>query len=251
MSSSGGNVFQQVMSNAGNVKEQLLGPDYPYYKYVKTPDSIGMSGKGTLKQLGKDIDGLTAYVELLVSGKSRASATGRPLGNRFFMKTGAKCKAADTGAVVDRYIFVDNVPAGNIPFISSGMGVNFSEMKGLIPGTISNLNALNPFNILQSFMAGGTPDCRKLTMDTINSKNVKKAETQYVTNVDIGNMDPCSFRDRRNPITKAKCKETFQGMDDSSTLSPAEYRDAVTGTFDLLVVMAVLGGLAVYMKQHG
>ena len=59
---------------------------------------------------------------------------------------------------VDRYIYINNVPQGNIPFISSGVGVNFGEFKGLIPGTISNLNAFNPMLMFQSFLSGSKPD---------------------------------------------------------------------------------------------
>lgn len=197
------------MGDAGGVQEQLLGPSYTYYKYIKTPEEIGMSDKGNLKALGKDVDGLIAYVELLVSGKSKASATGQPLGNKFFLKTGGKCIDTKTKEEQDRYIYVNNVPSGNIPFISNGMGVNFSEFRGLIPGTISNLNVINPFAILQAFMAGGTPDCREMTMETIDTENRKSQETHFLTEVDVRNMDPCSFNDGKNPLTGAKCRETF------------------------------------------
>ena len=32
----------------------------------------------------------------------------------------------ETNQEVDRYIYVNNVPQGNVPFISSGLGVNFT-----------------------------------------------------------------------------------------------------------------------------
>lgn len=203
------NIFQDVLDDAKAVEQKLLGDPYPYYKNIKTPSQIGMSDKGSLDALGKDIDGLIQYVELLVSGNSKASATGKPLGNKFFLKTGAKCKDTTTGNQVDRYIYVDNVPTGNIPFISSGLGVNFSEFKGLIPGAMSNLNALNPFAITQAFMAGATPDCQEITMETITTDNVKSSESHYVTLVDIKNMDPCIFSNGVNPVTNTKCQETF------------------------------------------
>jgi hypothetical protein len=213
------NIFQEVLSDAQGVEKRLLGPSYPYYKNIKTPSQIGMSDKGTIQQMSKDIDGLIQYVELLVTGKSKASKTGKPLGNKFFLKTGAKCLAVDkcsnkkdqsTCKQVDRYIYIDNVPAGNIPFISSGLGVNFSEFKGLIPGAMGNLNVLNPFAIMRAFLAGSTPPCQKITMQTINNKNVKSSESHYVTLTDIADMDPCIFKNGKNPITKKKCKETFQ-----------------------------------------
>ena len=208
----GDNIFKEVLTDAKAAKEKYFGQDYPYYKYIKTPDQLGMSSKGSLKVLGKDIDGLIEYVNVLVSGKSKASATGKPLGNKFFIKTGAKCVDKDTGAQTDRYVYINNVPMGNIPFISSGMGVNFSEFKGLIPGTISNLIAFNPAGLFQAFLEGSAPKCQQITMETIDINNEKSTETQYVTLVDIRNMDPCSFGDKKNPITGQKCKETFSNL---------------------------------------
>ena len=85
------NLFEEVLKDAKGVEEKLLGPSYPYYKNIKLPNEIGMSDKGTISALGKDIDGLIQYVEVLVTGNSKASATGKPLGNKFFLQTGAKC----------------------------------------------------------------------------------------------------------------------------------------------------------------
>ena len=49
------NLFQEVLTDARGVEERLLGPTYPYYKNIKTPSEIGMSDKGTISALGKDI----------------------------------------------------------------------------------------------------------------------------------------------------------------------------------------------------
>jgi hypothetical protein len=182
-----------------------------------------LSDNGSIQQMAQDVNGLIQYVEVLVTGNSQASATGGPLGNKFFLQTGAKCAAVDkNGQQVDRYIYIDNVPAGNIPFISSGLGVDFSEFKGLIPGAMSNLNVLNPFAIMSAFMSGSTPPCQELTMQTIDVNNNQSTETQYVTLSDIKNMDPCSFQNGQNPATGASCQETFQtgvGKDASPVMS--------------------------------
>ena len=201
------NLFQEVLKDAKGVEDRLLGPTYPYYKNIKTPTQIGMSDKGTIQQTTKDINGLIEYVELLVSGKSTASKTGNPLGNKFFLQTGAKCAATDqcTSTTdssscehVTRYIYIDNVPDGSMPFISSGMGVNFKDLRGLIPGAMGNLEVLNPFNILRAFVSGGTPPCQEITMQTIDSNNNKSSETHYVTLTDIISMSPCIFPDGKN-----------------------------------------------------
>jgi hypothetical protein len=209
---SNSNIFEQVLNDAQGVETKLLGPTYPYYKNVKTPGDIGMSTDGSLSALGNDVTGLIEYVKFLVEGGGKASTTGQPLGNKFFLNTGAKCLDKNTNEQVDRYIYINNVPDGNIPFISQGLGTNFSSFKGLIPGAMSDLNVLNPYKIMQSFLAGSTPPCQKLTMQTIDVNNNRSSETHYVTLVDIQNMDACSFQNNINPITGKGCKQAFQNI---------------------------------------
>lgn len=215
------NLFQDVLTDAQGVENKLIGESYPYYKNIKTPSEMNMSDKGTIKQMSKNINGLIQYVELLVTGDSKASTTGKPLGNKFFLKTGGKCVANDsctdkndksTCQQVDRYIYIDNVPSGNIPFISSGLGTNFSDFKGLIPGAMGNLNVLNPYAITRAFLSGSTPSCQEITMQTITSDNIKSSESHYVTLADIQSIDPCSFPNKTNPVNKKKCKESFQNI---------------------------------------
>lgn len=251
------NIFSEVLDDATGVEEKLLGPDYPYWNNINTPSQIGMSSDGNLNALGKDISGLKAYVELLVSGGGDASATGGPLGNRFFLKTGGQCNSnldPNTDPVLtDRYIYIDNVPQGNIPFISSGMGINFSEFKGLIPGAMSDMNVLNPFAIMQSFMEGSTPTCQAITMQTIGPTppptslpaNAVGEETHFVALADIGNMDPCSFPDRKNPVTGKSCRETFESMEEdenSKYIKPFQMKDPIVHLYFLS-----LGVLAIYI----
>ena len=238
------NMFKEVLTNAKAAEEKYIGPDYPYYKYIRTPSEIGMSGKGSLSQLGKDIDGLISYVELLVSGGGKASATGQPLGNKFFLKTWGKCTDKATSQDVDRYIYINNVPAGNIPFISSGAGVNFSEFKGLIPGTISNLNAFNPMELFQSFLSGSNHDCQELTMETIDIYNNKSTESHFVTLIDIQNMDPCIFKDKKNPINGNQCKESFSNLKSETQCYTCFKipRDPISQAY-----FASLGALGVYI----
>jgi hypothetical protein len=212
------NIFQEVLTDVNGLENKLLGPSYPYWQNIKSPSQIGMSSEGSLSAMGRDIDGLIQYVEVLVTGGGNASTTGGPLGNKFFLQSGGKCldvknckdpNDTSTCPSVDRFIYINNVPQGNIPFISSAMGENFSEFKGLIPGTISNLNAINPFAMMQSFMAGSTPPCQEVTLETINVNNVKSTETHFVTVVDLQNMDPCNFQNGKNPITGQPCRQAF------------------------------------------
>lgn len=204
------NIFKDAANNAGNVEERLLGPTYPYYKNINMPEELGMSTKGSLSQLAKNINGLIGYAEILATGDGDASKTGNPLGNKFFLQTGGKCNDIATNTDADRYIYINNVPDGNIPFISSGMGMNFKNLKGLIPGIMSNMNVLNPFAIIGSFMSGSNPDCQSITMETIDNNNVIDQKTQFVALADIRAINACSFPNGNNPVTGLSCVEKFE-----------------------------------------
>ena len=203
------NVFQDALSDVNELQESLLGPTYNYPDQIKSPSELGMSSTGSWKTLTNDISGLIAYVQVLVTGEGKASKTGRPLGTKFFLKTGGKCKDIKSGELVQRYVYIDNVPDGTIPFISSGLGVNFTTFRGLIPGIMSNIGKVNPLQILQSFVMGSNPDCQSITLQTIDAKNNVSKETQFVATLDIQSMTACSFPDKKNPLTGEKCREAF------------------------------------------
>ena len=206
-----GNFFEEVLEDAKSVEEKILGPDYEYWKQINTPSEMGMSSKGSISTIAADVAGLINYVELLVTGSGKASKTGGPLGPKFFLKTAGTCKDKSSGEIVDRYIYVNNVPDGSIPFISSAMDLNFSEFEGLVPGTMSNLSAMNPMLIFQAFMSGAHPECQEITLETVDDNNNKTNETRHVTTIDLKNMNACDFKPQynSNPITGESCREAF------------------------------------------
>jgi len=191
----------------------MLGENYNYYKNIKMPQQLGMSDKGDISTLSKDVGGLISYVQLLVEGSGKASATGKPLGNKYFYNTGATC-VDEKGDNQQRYIYVNNIPTGSIPFISSGLGVNFKDFKGLIPGTLEKLGELDPITMMLAFKDNGAfPKCSKITMDTVGIDNNKGQDSKFVANGDILQMQPCLFSNGVNPMTKQKCRETFENME--------------------------------------
>jgi hypothetical protein len=211
------NLFQEVLKDADGVQKSLLGPTYQYYNQIKTPSQMGITSTGTLAALNTDINGLIQYVQVLSTGTGSATTKGNILGNKYFMKTGAKCLEPG-GQEVDRYIYINNVPNGKIPYIDGSLGTTFSNFKGLIPGTMNSVNALNPFLLTQAFLSGSTPACQKVTLETIDVSNNVSTGTQYVTLIDLQNMDPCSMPNNINTYTNpAKmCKQNFENM----TLDP-------------------------------
>jgi len=205
--------FSAVKEDAGALEEKLLGPTYPYYANIKNPSELGLSTRGTLSQAAKNVSGLISYTEVLVTGDSKAQRGSGPLGNKFFLNTGGKCRDKVSGNSVDRYIYINNKPTGNIPFISD-MGIgNFNDMKGLIPGSMTNLNALNPFKIMGAFFTGTNPECQEITMEIVDTNNNKGTESKYVATADIKSLDPCIFDNKKNPVTNDKCKEVFTNYD--------------------------------------
>lgn len=238
------NFFSDVMTDMKGVEQNLLGPDYLYWKRIIKPSDMGMSSDGNFGALTNNVNGLINYVEVLVSGKG-GSTTGGPLGDKFFLKTGGQCTDVASGQKVDRYIYIDNVPNGNIPFISSGLGgTDFTEFEGLIPGLLGDLGKLNPLNLFKSFMMGDNPDCMSVTLETIvpvaddnlndTGKDNVGTETQFVAVADVKNMDPCIFPDKKNPADPSlTCTETFTShrQDNDSSSSHDDDEDYVAGIF--------------------
>lgn len=219
--------FSDIMTDMKGAEQGLLGPDYLYWKRILKPSDMGMSADGNFGALTNDVSGLINYVELLVSGNG-GSTTGGPLGDKFFLKTGGQCTDVASKKKVDRYIYIDNVPNGNIPFISSGLGgTDFTEFEGLIPGVLGDLGKLNPLNLFKSFMMGENPDCMSITLQTIKpavdgnlndtGQDISATEKQFVAVADVKNMDPCIFPDKKNPADPTlTCTETFMSRKNNS-----------------------------------
>ena len=124
-------LFETAANDVENLEEDLLGPDYKYYKGINSPGEIGMSDNGTMGTMINNVAGLASYVEILITGRGEASKTGRPLGDKFFLKTMGQCTTKD-GNKVQRSLYVNNVPDGDIPLLSSALGKNFTTFEGIL-----------------------------------------------------------------------------------------------------------------------
>jgi hypothetical protein len=176
--------------------------NYPYYKYIKSPEALGASSKGNLTALGNDVKAIIAYKEVLISGQSSAQ-TVAPLGNKYFMNTGATCTAPD-GSTQSRYVYINNMPSGSIPFMS---GAQIKNLQGLVPGALEDMSYVNPIKLFTAFSKG--TDCQQITMGTRDIDNNSMTESEYVLNDDIADYNPCWFPDKVNPVTKKACIEAM------------------------------------------
>jgi len=176
---------------------------YPYSKYILPPYMLGASSSPGITPLKNDVKALIAYVEVLVSGNSNAQGVS-PLGNAYFMDTGGKCKDS-TGAEQTRYVYINNIPDGNIPFISSAMGTNMASFKGLVPGVLGDISYINPAKLFKAFDKE-TP-CQQIIMPIRDINNALSIDEKYVCQADISEYNPCWFLNRYNPVTGQPCRE--------------------------------------------
>ena len=97
---------------------------------------------------------------------------------------------------------------------------------------------------MRAFLSGSNPPCQEITLQTVDVNNNRSSETHYLTLSDITNMDPCSFSDRKNPISGDRCRETFKtGV--SAYASPVLPEDPLAQLYFL-----GLAGVGIYIL-HG
>ena len=88
-------------------KEEEEGPDIQIYDYasnIKTPNEMGMryDPDGSWGVVGDNMDGIAAYINALTENKYGGDMNaaksyenvGGPMGNRYAINTGGKCKPA-------------------------------------------------------------------------------------------------------------------------------------------------------------
>lgn len=64
-----------------------------------------------------------------------------------------------------------------------------------------------------AFGQKGSPPCYKVSMPTIDAKNRRGRDSQYVAKSDLANMNGCNFPGGFNPITKKRTSGCRQGFD--------------------------------------
>jgi len=170
--------------------------DYSYDDKIKKPSDIGISKKGDWDSVEKNIVGLTSYIDVIISGDSKAAVGGGPLGDKLFVNTNIKC-ADEDGVEQDRYIYIDNVPN-----------------TGLIPGALAKFGEFNVNDITNIFDPGDDEKkiCYPIQMQTRNNAHNVADETRHVTLSDIEGINACSFDGNQNPRTLETCKESFSNL---------------------------------------
>ena len=156
--------------------DEFLGPNYQYSDYIKDTDEMGMSDAGTFGALTNNVAGIINYTNLLISGRGPAKRGSAPLGSRFFIKTGGKCKPAikkrgkdgypeyrerkKDKKLIDMYILI------------MFQKVNIlEEIICIVFGMIENVEKMNPLDIISVFTQNPVPYCKKISKPTTNKGN--------------------------------------------------------------------------------
>jgi hypothetical protein len=210
-SSSGGSKGSGASGSSGvGDSASPVDNNYVYYKFIKTPSELGMSPGSNLSNISDGVAGISSYIKLLVQGKSPASRTGKPLGNKYFHPTSQKC-TDPSGGSQSLSLYIDNVPSGNLGIIPAGVGGNFTSFRGLLPGLLENAFSLAQIDFFSAFTSMDPPKCQQVTLETIDVNNKSGQGSAYVSISDIKNISPCNFvaNNNTNPVTNAKCIEKF------------------------------------------
>ena len=116
-------------------------------------------------------------------------------------------RESESKKIIDRWIYINNIPDGTIPFIANGAdGQVFNDLRGLIPGAMGNLAALNPAPLFRAFVSGTTPDCAPISLETVDETNTKRIEKRHLALLDVMDMNPCVFGNGANPVSGNTCQ---------------------------------------------
>jgi hypothetical protein len=203
--------------------------NYNYSEFIYTPKELGVVVGDSLSNVENGVAAIFSYVKLLVEGTSKASKTGKPLGNKYFLPTSESCIDETTNTKETRSLYFDNVPTGNLGILKD-TGQEFSEFRGLVPGAIEDVMAIGKIDFFSVFTKTGIPKCLPVKLKTIDIKNRESSDTQFVTISDIEQISPCNFikesndKNSKNPVTGAVC--TRQGFTLQSDTTNEEKNNA-------------------------
>ena len=181
-----------LKSFSGNLGDDVLGPTYNYHTKIAKPKDLGVSSSPNMWALGRDVNALKDYIKIMVDGTGDANKAGRPLGDKFFLKTTGKCKDVKSKKEVTRYFYVNNQISGKLPIAGFNTG-----MKGLLIGVLEGVFQLDPSGLFKGFAEGSTPWCKAVTKQVINDKNQSYYETHHVALTDLDPSD-LNNSDRKN-----------------------------------------------------
>ncbi len=195
-------VWNNIGNKASNVQNDILGPSYSYSDNIPGPTSLGVGNNGSFGQLFTNTNAAVQYIKTMITGDP-------PLGNQYFVNTGGTCTAPD-GSVQPRYNYINNIPSGAdlVPSSMNELSFVTSDLNGLIPGIVGDIEGLDPLYLFNSLTADGNPscDCYKCAVTDGSAYNFLTPELSpdFDTNL-CTKVDPSNCKQTAPP-------ETFQNQ---------------------------------------
>ena len=173
-----------------------------YTSRIKDPTDLGVSAKGKIKYMVKDVKAMANYVNVLTrKGPWKALKNGehKSIGSSSFFKTGTTCKnVEDNGDSADRYFYNDAIPYG--------------KNKSLIFSIAGDIENMNPLSLLDGLKHHDNT-CKKVNLQVRQPNGDETYEERAVNINEIEAIDPCRFKEikgtRKNVQTGKSCKEGF------------------------------------------
>ena len=192
-------------------------PDHTELTYtypVKSPASVGVKRGDSFDHLSDNINSLRYYADQLLEKPA--------LGYNFYFKNGT-CGDDSVKECIDktRYIYVRNIPTGNIP--CSG-GLN-SKLYGFVPGIFQDIMDVNPLNLGMA-LAGegllsdkcikeprmvGSPDKNRMVTVCSPPEHSVPCLTEFYDNID-SKKDHGRIDDNGSRETEARLKRSVDNL---------------------------------------
>lgn len=146
-------LWTNIASAPENVSNDILGPSYSYSDNIPGPTSLGVGSNGTIGQLFTNVDAATQYIKIMITGDP-------PLGNQYYVNTGGTCVASD-GSTQSRMNYINNKATGQdlLPQSMNELSFITSDLNGLIPGVVGDIEGLDPLYLFNAMTADGSPSC--------------------------------------------------------------------------------------------
>jgi hypothetical protein len=155
-----------ALTDEESMMKDYMGENYSFMGKVKTPKKLDVSHSTNLSQIPTNIGAIKTYTSYLAKEPK--------LGSNYFVKSGyCGSESVDECKDKQRWIYIRNIPSGKIPCTNVK-----TNMKGLLPGLLEDINDINPYEIIMNTMGKGATISSKCIRRTENVGTSNKSEKQ-------------------------------------------------------------------------
>ena len=201
-------LWSDIENKADSVSTSIVGPTYSYSDNIPGPGSLGVGSDGSFSQLFTNLGAASQYVKIMITGDP-------PLGDAYFINTGGTCTAPD-GSTQSRMNFINNRSTGQdlVPQGLNELSFLSSDLNGLIPGVVGDIEGLDPLYLFNAMTADATPACQCYQCPSTSGSQYGFLTTSLSPDFD---SNICKQVDPSNCMKK----EGFQNMTSMSALPTA------------------------------